>query len=98
MRRGLLDDPRLQGFAPHESPPPEAGCLGRYRARGSPELHPLQGVLPRRNAATFTAAPLMRLLQPGDESTFGALYRVLLPDEVGWSLSRLPTLLGFPAF
>jgi hypothetical protein len=64
----------------------------------------LLGFLPSRvfsrtwDAATFTAAPLMRLLQPGDESTFGALYRVLLPDSVGWSLSRLPTLLGFPAF
>jgi hypothetical protein len=40
----------------------------------------------------------MRLLQPGDESTFGALYRVLLPGEVGLPLSRPPTLLGFPAF
>jgi hypothetical protein len=51
-----------------------------------------------RNAATFTAAPLMRLLQPDDESAFGALYRVSLPGEVGLPLSRLPTLLGFPAF
>jgi hypothetical protein len=40
----------------------------------------------------------MRLLQPDDESAFGALYRVSLPGEVGWSLSRLPALLGFPAF
>jgi hypothetical protein len=31
----------------------------------------------------------------GDESTARALYRVFLPDEIGWSLSRLPTLLGF---
>jgi hypothetical protein len=75
-----------------------AGGLGRRRARGSPGLSPLQGFLPHRNAATFTAAPLMRLLQPGDESTFGALFRVLLPGSVGSSLSRLPTLLGFPAF
>jgi hypothetical protein len=75
-----------------------AGGLGRRRARGSPGLSPLQGVLPHRNAATFTAAPLMRLLQPGDESTFGALFRVLLPGSVGLSLARLPTLLGFPAF
>jgi hypothetical protein len=40
----------------------------------------------------------MRLPQPVDESTFEALYRVLLPGEVGLPLSRLPTLLGFPAF
>jgi hypothetical protein len=98
MRRELRDDPRLQGLAPHENPPPEAGGLGRRQARNSLGLTPLQGVPPHRNAATFTAAPLMRLLQPGDESTFGALYRVLLPGEVGLPLSRPPTLLGFPAF
>jgi hypothetical protein len=40
----------------------------------------------------------MRLLQPDDESAFGALYRVSLTDEVGSSLSRPPTLLGFPTF
>jgi hypothetical protein len=40
----------------------------------------------------------MRLLQPGDESTFGALYRVSFQGSVGLPLSRLPTLLGFPAF
>jgi hypothetical protein len=56
-------------------------------------------VFPRTlDAAVFTAAPLMRLFQPGDESTFGTLFRVLLQGSVGLPLSRLPTLLGFSAF
>jgi hypothetical protein len=42
------DAPRLQGFAPHESPPPRPGGLGRNAARGSLGIHPLQGFHPRR--------------------------------------------------
>ena len=52
--------PRLQGFAPHESPPPRTGCLGRHAARGSPGIHPLQGFLPHRTGTTFIVPPLMR--------------------------------------
>jgi hypothetical protein len=56
-RRGA---PRLQGFAPHESPPLRLGCLGRDVARGSLGIPPLQGVPPHRMGAAFTAPPLMR--------------------------------------
>jgi hypothetical protein len=51
--------PRLQGFSPHESPPPTADGLGRRRARSSPGLSALQGVPPRWNGSALTAPPLM---------------------------------------
>jgi hypothetical protein len=86
--------PRLQGFAPHESPPPRPGGLGRTEVRGSLGLHPLQGVPSHRNGTAFTAPPLMRFPVWAQAAAWD-LYRVLLTDEVGWSLSRLPTLLGF---
>jgi hypothetical protein len=57
--------PRLQGFAPHESPPLTAGGLDRRRARSSPGLHTLQGSLPRWNRTAFTALPLMGFLRSG---------------------------------
>jgi hypothetical protein len=63
MWRGLRDDPRLQGFAPHESPPPGAGGLGRRQARGSPGFRPLQGVPPRWIGPALTAPPLMGLVE-----------------------------------
>jgi hypothetical protein len=56
-----LGAPRLQGFAPHESPPLRAGCLGRQ------ERVALQGFLPSRvfpltgMASAFAAPPLMWL-------------------------------------
>jgi len=52
--------PRLQGFAPRESPPPRPGCLDRSVARSSHGVSPLQGVPPHRTGAAFTAPPLMR--------------------------------------
>jgi hypothetical protein len=51
-----------------------------------------------RNGHGLHRASPHEVKPPGDESTFGPLFRVLLPLEVGWSLSRLPTLLGFAAF
>lgn len=52
--------PRLQGFAPRESPPLHPGGLDRSGARGSHGIHPLQGILPHRTGTAFTAPPLMR--------------------------------------
>jgi hypothetical protein len=91
----LPDAPHLQGFAPHESPPHHAGGLGRTRARSSPGIHPLQGILPRRTGDGLHRASPHEVARLGDKSSARALCRVLLPDEIGWSLSRLPTLLGF---
>jgi hypothetical protein len=65
-------------------------------ARSSPGVSP------------FRAFPLAGMAEPslrlpsrdwpaGSRTTFGPLLRVLLPREIGWSLSRLPALLGFPA-
>jgi len=50
-----------------------------------------------RMAPAFTVASPLEVVPPGDESSFGPLFRVLLPHEVGLPLSRLPTLLGFAA-
>jgi hypothetical protein len=91
----LPDAPHLQGFAPHESPPLHTGCLGRTRARGSPGIAPLQGSHPHRAGNGLHRASPLEVARLGDKSSARALYRVLLPGEIGWSLSRLPTLLGF---
>jgi hypothetical protein len=51
-----------------------------------------------RNGHGLHRASPHEVAPPGDESTFGPLYRVLFPHEVGLPLSRLPTLLGFTTF
>jgi hypothetical protein len=89
--------PRLQGLAPHESPPLDAGCLGRRGARGSP------GLLPSR------VFPLVGMARPSPRlPSWASLLRPrtgepaalqgLASNEIGLSLSRPPTLLGFAAF
>jgi len=60
-RLALPDGPRLQGFAPHESPPLFTGGLDRRRARGSLGFRTLQGFLPRWRSRTFTRPPLIGL-------------------------------------
>jgi hypothetical protein len=65
------------------------------RARSSLGIAPLQGVPPRRAGNGLHRASPHEVVRLGDESTARALYRVSLPDEIGLSLSRLPTLLGF---
>jgi hypothetical protein len=65
------------------------------RARGSPGLRPLQGVPPRRQGIGLRHASPHAVPVPGDESTGRGRCRVSLPGEIGWSLSRLPTLMGF---
>jgi hypothetical protein len=88
--------PRLQGFTPRESPPLPAGCLGRRRRVA------LLGFLPSR---VFPLATLARpspslpswafshQTRTADEPTLqGVTCR-----EMGSSLSRPPTLLGFAA-
>jgi hypothetical protein len=89
--------PRLQGFAPHESPLLTAGGLDRRRARGSLGLEALQGVLPRWIATAFTAAPLMGFPARMQATERPAL-QGLASSEIGLPLSRLPALLGFRAF
>ena len=91
----LPDVPHFQGFAPHESPPLHTGGLDRTRARSSLGISPLQGFHPRRVGNGLHRASPHEVARLDDESTARALYRDLLPDEIGWSLSRLPTLLGF---
>jgi hypothetical protein len=92
-----LSSPRLQGFAPHGSPPPKAGCLGRPKARSSPGFSPLQGVLPRWNGLAFTTPPLMGFVLQDDESSHepaptGCCFQTRLADlrrdcRPSWGLS-----------
>jgi hypothetical protein len=58
-------------------------------------VSPLQGVPSHRAGDGLHRASPHEVARLGDESSARALYRVLLPDEIGLSLSRLPTLLGF---
>jgi hypothetical protein len=78
--------PRLQGFAPHESPPPRPGCLHRSKARSSPGIRPLQGFHPRRNGTAFTVPPLMRF-PVGRKRPFGLSSGVSYPARLA-GLSR----------
>jgi hypothetical protein len=88
--------PRLQGFAPRESPPLPANWLGRRRRVA------LLGFIPSRVFPLATMArpspglpswAFSHQTQAADEPTLqGFICR-----QMGWSLSRLPTLLGFPA-
>jgi hypothetical protein len=49
-------------------------------------------------ATAFTAPPLMGLPARATNRPNERPYRVLLTGEIGLSLSRLPTLLGFATF
>jgi hypothetical protein len=85
---GSVDLPRLQGFAPRESPPPTADCLGRRPARSSPGLSALQGVLPRCGGATFAAPPLVNLAATGRERPALAVLQGVTHSEMGSSPER----------
>jgi hypothetical protein len=81
------EHPRLQGFAPHESPPPPDGGLDRPAARSSLGLDTLQGFPPRWLDTAFTAPPLMGLALPGASDRMSRPFRVLLPARLA-CLSR----------
>jgi hypothetical protein len=88
--------PRLQGFAPRESPPLSASCLGRRRRVA------LLGLMPSR---VFTLATMARPSPSLPSWAFS--HRTRAADEptlqgftcreMGLSLSRLPTLMGSAA-
>jgi hypothetical protein len=90
--------PRLQGFAPHKSPPRQTGCLDRHARVALLGFLPFRAFPPGQNGHGLHRASPHEVAPPGDESTFGPLFRVLLPPEVGLSLARLPALLGFTTF
>jgi hypothetical protein len=68
------------------------------QARSSLGFPPLQGALPRWNDNGLHRVSPHEVTRTADKSTDWTLYRVSLPDEIGWSLARLPTLLGFVTF
>jgi hypothetical protein len=88
--------PRLQGFAPRESPPLPAGCLGRRRRvalLGFPPSRVLPLTTMARLSPRLPSWALSHLTRTLDEPTLqGFACR-----EVGLSPRRLPTLLGFAA-
>jgi hypothetical protein len=91
------EQPRLQGFPPRESPPHETGGLGRARRVALLGFRALQGSPPHQLGTTSAVPPLMSFLAR-EQASQPALSRVSIADEVGSSLSRLPTLLSFFAF
>jgi hypothetical protein len=94
MVDGPSKRPRLQGFAPHESPSLRTDGLGRLEHVALLGFVPFR-VFPLTGMATaFTAPPLM-WLSVWAQAPSRTPYRVFLPGEVGLPLSRPPTLLGF---
>jgi hypothetical protein len=93
----LQERPRLQGFAPHESPPLEV----RLFRPGLPRVA-LLGLPPFR-AVSLAGVPQPSPRLPSWTSLSQARTTTRLalqgfaPSEVGWTLSSLPTLMGFCA-
>jgi hypothetical protein len=93
--------------SPPEASPPSGVCSSREsatprrlfrppEARSSPGLSALQGSPPRGNARLSPGLPswaLSHQTRAADEPTLQGIDC----HEIGWSLSRLPTLLGFAA-
>jgi hypothetical protein len=90
--------PRLQGFAPRESPPLHHGGLDRHTARGSLGVFPLQGPHQRSNGSTFTEPPLTRLMNERTKASPSTSPQGIDSTVAGTSLARRPTLMGFLAF
>jgi hypothetical protein len=67
------------------------------RARSSPGCSPLQGSHSLRDGPTFIGSPLGRLSH-WMQATKRDPLQGFTHGEYSWSLSRLPTLLGFVAF
>jgi hypothetical protein len=86
MWKGPWSAPRLQGFPPHESPPLQAGGLGRH------EHVALLGFLPSRvfplgeMALVFTMPPLMRLAVRATSRPWAPLQGLV--SARGWLVSR----------
>jgi hypothetical protein len=93
--QALPNAPRLQGFAPHESPPRRAGCLDR---QGHVSL---MGLLPPGSSPT-ARSPSLHSASPHELSRSAASDLTPAPQGlaramIGWLLSELPTLMGFLA-
>jgi hypothetical protein len=87
----------FRGLIPAAIRHTRADCLGRRVARSSPGLDALQGVPPLcgrlGSHRAFPSWVLFRRAQATGEPTLQGVAR----SEVGSSLSRLPTLMGFVA-
>jgi len=64
--------------------------------RSSPGLSPLQGVRPRCDGPAFTGASPHAVDRSGPEGPLRSPPQGVTHTKIGWSLTRLPTLLGFP--
>lgn len=99
ISRSGEEAPRLQGVAPRGSPPLPVSGLDQPGARSSPGISPLQGVHPRPNDLGLRPSlPSQGFTYRATNRTAGALLRVSIAGEIGCSLSRIPTLMGFIAF
>ena len=94
---GPQSTPRLQGFAPHGSPPPCSSELDQSRHVALLGLSSLQGVPPHWNGAGFPLPPLTWLTGPAANDQLQLHLRVSLPARLACPAKGLPTLLGFVA-
>jgi hypothetical protein len=89
--------PRLQGFAPRESPPLPAGGLGRRRRvalMGFPPSRALLVAAAARPSPSLPSWAFSHRTRTADEPTLQGIDC----REMGASLSTPPTLMGFAAF
>jgi hypothetical protein len=87
---------RLQGLAPHESPPPTHGCLDREQRVALLGFRP-PGCSPSLEWPGSHRASPHGLGPTARTRPIRLPSRVSLPSEIGSSPSRPPTLLGFAA-
>ena len=95
-RGGALSTPRLQGLAPHESPPLVAGGLDRRERVALLGFLP-PGCSPPPERLGFHRTSPHELGSIERERSKAPALQGLDSDGIGLSLSRLPTLLGFHA-
>jgi hypothetical protein len=97
-RRAQTDGPKsapaFRGLHPAGIRHTHAGGLDPHAARSSLGLCALQGVLPRCGGPAFTAPPLVAFAVPGRERPETVDLQGIDHNEMGLSVSRLPTLMG----
>jgi hypothetical protein len=91
----LQERPRLQGFAPHESPPLEHQLFRPASGAWLSWAFCPPGLSPSLACRGLHRDSPHGLLSRRRERPRERVLQGLAPSEVGWALSSLPTLMGF---